>query len=92
MNKHELSKIVAAKTGLSRTDASVVIDVIINRLKRGLCEEGRVELRGLGSFEVRQRAPRKGRIISTGETVSIPARKTVVFTPGKVLKELVNQK
>lgn len=45
-----------------------------------------IQLRGFGTFTVIERAPRKARNPKTGETVMIPARKTIKFKPGKVLK------
>ncbi len=92
MNKNELSSVVANRTGLLAKDALVIIDLILATLRNGLCQEGRIELRGLGSFEVRERAPRKGRILSTGEMVDIPGRRSVVFVSGKPLKKLVNER
>ncbi|MEK7172483.1 MAG: HU family DNA-binding protein, partial [Patescibacteria group bacterium] len=71
MNKNELCALVASKTRLSTKDVLFIIDLILTTMKNGLCNEGRLELRGLGSFEVRERAPRKGRIIATGEMVDI---------------------
>lgn len=88
MNKNELGSLVASKTRLSVKDAMFIIDLILATMKNGLCKEGRIELRGLGSFEVKERAPRKGRIIATGEMVDIPNYKTVVFVPGKQLKSI----
>jgi nucleoid DNA-binding protein len=45
-------------------------------------------LRGFGTFVVKKRKERVGRIIATGEIVKIPERKTVVFVPGKALKRV----
>ncbi|MBU0701066.1 HU family DNA-binding protein [bacterium] len=91
MNKNELGTLVASKTGLSTKDVLFIIDLILAAMKNGLCTEKRIELRGLGSFEVRERAPRKGRILATGEMIDISNYKTVVFVPGKPLKKLVNE-
>ncbi|MDI6781914.1 MAG: HU family DNA-binding protein [bacterium] len=88
MNKSELGALIASKTGFSTKDALFVIDLILTTMRNGLCKDGRLELRGLGSFEVKERAPRKGRIIATGEMVDIPQHKTVVFIPGKSLKNI----
>ncbi len=88
MNKNELGALVASKTGFLTKDILFIIDLIITTMKNGLCNEGRIELRGLGSFEVRKRAPRKGRIIATGEMIDIPDYKTVVFIPGKSFKNI----
>ncbi len=86
MNKSELSSLIASKTGFLTKDTLFIIDLILTTMRDGLCKDGRLELRGLGSFEVRERAPRKGRIMATGEMVDIPSHKTVVFIPGKSFK------
>lgn len=90
MNKEDLIKVISKQVDLSKGDAKEVIRVIINRMNQALVAGDRIELRGLGSFLVRQGAGRLGRIITTGETVRVPARKRAVFIPGKVIKRLVN--
>ena len=60
---------------------------IINALHRGQ----KIELRGFGSFRLRQREPRKGRNPKTGDKVDVPPKKVPYFKPGKELKELINR-
>jgi len=91
MNRHNLVEMVASRINLNKKEANQVVDVILKSIIKGLAKGKRLEIRGLGVFEVKNRAPRKGRIISTGEKVDIPARNVPVFTPGKVLKRIVNQ-
>jgi len=55
------------------------------------CESDKIQLVGFGSFEVRERAERKGRNPQTKEEIVIPATKTPIFKVGKGLKELVNK-
>ncbi|MCV4797029.1 integration host factor subunit beta, partial [Escherichia coli] len=50
----------------------------------------KIELRGFGSFRVRERNSRKGRNPKTGTSVDIPAKRVAYFKPGKELKELIN--
>jgi len=50
-----------------------------------------IELRGFGSFRVRERGARRGRNPKTGDPVSIPAKRVPYFKPGKELKELINE-
>jgi len=90
MKKDELGRLVASRINLNKKEAKEVVEVILKSIKEGLSKGNRLEIRGLGTFIVKDRAPRKGRIISTGKTVSIPARKVVVFIPGKILKKMVN--
>jgi DNA-binding protein HU-beta len=91
MNKDDLGGIVASRINLNKKEAKQVVDVILKSIIKGLAKDKRLEIRGLGTFIVKDRAPRQGRIISTGEKVPIPARKMPVFIPGKVLKRLVNK-
>jgi integration host factor subunit beta len=63
-----------------------VLDSIIESLQNG----EKVELRGFGSFRLRDRSPRQGRNPKTGEKVQVPAKKVPYFKPGKELKELIN--
>ena len=50
----------------------------------------RIELRGFGSFRIRQRRSRQGRNPKTGDKVDVPAKRIPYFKPGKELKELIN--
>ncbi|MDI6736634.1 MAG: HU family DNA-binding protein [bacterium] len=90
MTRDDLAEIVAEKINLNKNEAKQVVDVILRSIKEGLARDRRLEIRGLGVFEVRDRAARQGRVISTGKTVAIPAHKMPVFIPGKILKRLVN--
>lgn len=90
MTRDDLAVIVAGKINLNKNEAKQVVDVILKGIREGLARDKRLEIRGLGVFEVKDRAPRQGRIISTGEKVSVPARKMPVFVAGKILKKLVN--
>ena len=51
----------------------------------------KIELRGFGSFRLRQREPRKGRNPKTGDKVDVPPKKVPYFKPGKELKDLINR-
>lgn len=91
MNKNDVVGIVSRRIGLSQRDTRHIITAILDGITESLVKGGRLEIRGLGTFEVKRRRSRTGRNISTGEKVPIPPRKVVVFTPGKVLKRLVNE-
>mgnify|MGYP003290281181 CR=1 FL=1 len=62
-------------------------EAIIRSLKQGQ----KIELRGFGSFRLRERGARIGRNPKTGVKVSVPAKKIPYFKPGKELKELINK-
>lgn len=89
MNKTELVAALAEKTGVSKKDTDNTInaftEVIIEALKR----DGKVQLLGFGTFEVRERAARTGRNPHTGEAIEIAAAKVPAFKPGKALKDAI---
>ncbi|MCQ6307099.1 HU family DNA-binding protein [Bacillus cereus] len=90
MNKTELIQKVAQKTGLKRPQASLAVDTLLESIQQALQNGENVQLIGFGSFEVRERAAREGRNPSTGESLTIPAKKAPAFKAGKQLKEAVN--
>ena len=90
MNKHELIEAVAARTGESKASAGAAIDAIIEAITAAVTRGENVQLVGFGSFSTGARAERAGRNPSTGETITIPAAKTVKFTAGKAFKDVVN--
>ena len=92
MNKSDLIAAVAAKTGETKKSAETSINAIIDIIAETLAKGDKIQLVGFGSFEVRQRAARKGRNPLTREEIKIPASKAPVFKAGKALKETVNGK
>ncbi|MPW23058.1 HU, DNA-binding transcriptional regulator, beta subunit [Paraburkholderia piptadeniae] len=90
MNKQELIDAVAATTGESKAGTGETIDAIIEAVTRAVSKGDTVQLIGFGSFSTGARAERSGRNPSTGETITIPAAKTVKFTAGKAFKDAVN--
>ena len=81
MERHEI---------LNKSDAEMVINLIFGRITNALADGDRVEIRGLGSFSVRERAAREARNPKSGEMVEIPSRKTPFFKTGKELRERVD--
>ncbi|WP_455482331.1 HU family DNA-binding protein [Bartonella sp. B35(2025)] len=92
MNKSELVSSVAEKAGVSKAQASSVVDAFIASVTEALASGSDVRLPGFGSFEVSHRAATKGRNPSTGAEINIPARSVPKFSAGKSLKEAVNKK
>jgi DNA-binding protein HU-beta len=90
MNRHELIDAVAATTGGSKTSTAEAIDAILEAVTAAVIRGETVQLIGFGSFSTGARAERAGRNPSTGETITIPAAKTVRFTAGKAFKDAVN--
>ena len=92
MNKSDLIAAVAAKTGETKKNAETSINAIIDVIAETLAKGDKIQLVGFGSFEVRQRAARKGRNPQTGKELKIAAKKAPVFKAGKALKDAVNKK
>ena len=88
-NKAELVSEVAAKTDLTKKDVAATVDAIFNSIQENLAKGEKVQLIGFGTFEVRNRAARKGRNPQTGKEIEIPASKVPAFKPGKALKDAV---
>ena len=91
MNKVELTKSVATRTGVTQKDAAVYVDAVIESIKDGMIEDGKVQIVGFGTFEVKERAEREGRNPATGQAMVIHATKTPKFKAGKALKDAVNE-
>lgn len=89
VNKAELVSEVAAKTKLTKKDVSEAVDAVFEAIQEDLVKGEKVQLIGFGTFEVRDRAARKGRNPQTGAEIEIPASKVPAFKPGKALKDAV---
>ena len=92
MNKESLVKEVAEQAGVTKADASKAIDAIFDAIQGSLKKGEPVALVGFGSFKVSKRNARIGRNPRTGENISIPEKMVSSFSPGKILKDAVNQK
>ena len=87
MTKAELVEKIAESCDLNKADAERALNSFIDITKDTLRNEGKLALAGFGSFVVSERKARQGRNPQTGETIHIPASKTVRFRAGKGLKE-----
>ena len=92
MNKSDLIQNLENNLkSLSRNEVEVIVETIFNQMTHALSKGERIEIRGFGTFEVRNRDPRQGRNPKTGATVYVQTRKVPFFKVGKELKERVNQ-
>jgi len=89
MNKAELISSVAEKTELTKKDSEKAVNAILEAIGVALGKGDKVQLVGFGTFEIRERAARKGRNPQTGEEINIAAAKVPVFKAGKSLREAV---
>ncbi len=90
MTKADLVDQVSRSSELSKKDAEVIVQTVLDSIIESLKSGEKVELRGFGSFRLRDRASRQGRNPKTGEKVFVPAKRVPYFKPGKDLKELIN--
>lgn len=88
-SKKDLVKVFAEKAELSKAEAKVVMDSVLDAITDTLVEEGEVSLSPFGKFVTADRAERNGRNPQTGEAMVIPATTVVKFRPSKQLKETV---
>jgi len=89
MNKADLVNLVAARTELTKTDVSMVVDAAIETIVDSVVEGKKVSILGFGSFEPRERSARQGLNPKTGEKIKIPAKRVPAFTAGKLFKDRV---
>lgn len=89
MTKKELVSYVAEKANLSKKDAEVAVNSVFDGITEALKTDGKIQLVGFGSFEVKERAVRMGKNPATGETIEIPASKSPSFKAGKALKDTI---
>jgi integration host factor subunit beta len=90
MTKAELVEEVARVAELTKKHSEVIVNTVFDSIIEALQKDEKIELRGFGSFRIRQRRSRQGRNPKTGDKVDVPAKKIPYFKPGKELKELIN--
>ena len=90
MTKAELVKEVADVASLTKKHSEVIVNVVFQSIITALQADEKVELRGFGSFRIRQRRSRQGRNPKTGDKVQVPPKKIPYFKPGKELKQCIN--
>jgi integration host factor subunit beta len=90
MTKADLVEKVTRLGDLTRRDGEVIVETIFDSVITALQGGDKIEIRGFGSFRIRQRNPRIGRNPKTGERVEVPAKRVPYFKPSKELRDLVN--
>ncbi len=91
MNKTELILELARQENLTKTDAQKVVELIFDQMANTLAAGGRVEIRGLCSFKVKQYNGYAGRNPKTGQPVNVTPKKLPFFKPGTDLKARVDK-
>ncbi len=90
MTKADLVDEVSRTTELSRKDSDVIVETLFESIVKALKNNDKLEVRGFGSFRIRERKARQGRNPKTGEKVNVPEKKVPYFKPSKELKDLIN--
>jgi integration host factor subunit beta len=85
-----LIDLIAARAALPRKRAESVVNILFNSLADGFVEGRRAEMRGFGSFTVKEYPAYLGRNPRTGNQVPVPAKRAIKFKAGKALVEMVN--
>jgi DNA-binding protein HU-beta len=87
MTKLELCGKVGKAANVPGTTVELVLDALGRVAATELRQSGEIPLPGIGKLKIKQRAAREGRNPRTGATIQVPAKKAVVFSVGKTLKE-----
>ena len=90
MTKADLIDEVSRLAELTRKDSEVIVETIFDSVVRSLRAGDKIEIRGFGSFGVKQRRARQGRNPKTGDVVEVEAKRIPFFRAGKDLRVEVN--
>ncbi|MGE4506865.1 MAG: HU family DNA-binding protein [Desulfovibrionaceae bacterium] len=90
MNKSELIKALAEQKKIHVDEATKIVTAFVDAIKEALVRGDRVEIRGFGSFKIKEYEGYTGRNPKTGDVVQVSSKKLPFFRPGKELKEYIN--
>lgn len=91
MNKSELIEKLAEKSGINVMQSEEVVNLIYRKMRDTMVNGGRIEIRGFGSFVVKEYGAYQGRNPKTGEKIDVPPKKLPFFKVGKELKERIDR-
>lgn len=91
MNRAELVNAMAEITGDTKKATEDAVKAFVDTISDALAKGDRIQLAGLGTFQVKTRAARKGKNPQTGAEIKIPACKAPTFKAAKALKDIVNK-
>ena len=89
MNKMDIINKLATDINVNQKIAKIAVDTIIDSIKKAIINNERVEIRGFGSFTLREYKAYRGRNPKSGETVQVEPKRLPYFNVGKELKEMV---
>ena len=88
MTKNELAEKIARQLNMTVVQGKEIVNIILDEMKESLAKGQNIQLRGWGSFVVKERAKMRRKHPGTGKMITIPKQKVVRFVPGKDLKKL----
>ena len=90
MNKNEFVNMLSRKANITKKDATVAVNAVLETITETLAKGESVAFVGFGSFNVKDRAARMSTIPGSTRVIEVPAKKAVSFKAGKDLKTSVN--
>jgi len=90
MNKSELVEALSVRESLTYKKAEQIVNLVFDSMAEALVENDRIEIRGFGSFMVKDYKAYMGRNPKTGEVIEVKPKKLPFFKVGKELRERVN--
>lgn len=91
VNKSELIEKLAQRSQINIVQSEEVVNLIYRKMRDTLVSGGRIEIRGFGSFVVKEYGAYEGRNPKTGEKIPVPPKKLPFFKVGKGLKDRIDQ-
>ena len=91
MTKKAIARAIAEAMHLAQTHVQEIVQRVFDGIVETLVQEGRLELRNFGVFQVKKRKSRKAHNPRTREQVQVPARLVVTFKPGREMEERVGK-
>ncbi len=89
LTKADIVDALNERIGLSKTQATDIVELIFEEMKGSLSKGDGVKISGFGNFDVRFKRERKGRNPKTGEPMMLPSRQVVTFQISKVFRDTV---
>ncbi|MFQ5354127.1 MAG: integration host factor subunit beta [Thermodesulfobacteriota bacterium] len=92
MTKSELIETVSSKVKtFSKKDVEIIVDSLFGSMSESLSKGEKVEIRGFGSFKIKERSGRQGRNPKSGENIYIEPKRVPFFKAGKEIRERINK-
>ena len=91
MTKADIVDQISERTGLTKKDVAETVDCFLNAVAKALSNGHHIEIRGFGTFTVREYKPYSGRNPRTGQPVQVGSKRLPFFKVGKELKDLINR-